>query len=57
MSIDKYHHGDLKETLIKNGVKLLNEGESKNFSMRKLSTMCDVSHAAPYKYFKSREEL
>ncbi|MGN0144831.1 MAG: TetR/AcrR family transcriptional regulator [Clostridium sp.] len=57
MNNDKYHHGDLKETLIKNGIKLLNEGGSKNFSMRKLAAMCNVSHAAPYNHFKSKEEL
>lgn len=57
MSNDKYHHGDLKETLIKNGIKLLNEVGSENFSLRKLAAMCDVSHAAPYKHFKSKEDL
>ena len=57
MSKDKYHHGDLKETLIKNGIKLLNEGGTANFSMRKLAARCNVSHAAPYKHFKSKEEI
>jgi AcrR family transcriptional regulator len=57
MSEDKYHHGDLKETLIKNGIKLLSEVGSENFSMRKLAAICNVSHAAPYKHFKSKEEL
>lgn len=57
MSEDKYHHGDLKETLIKNGIKLLNEVGSENFSMRKLAAVCNVSHTAPYKHFKNKEEL
>lgn len=57
MSIDKYHHDDLKETLIRNGIKLLNKEGHENFSMRKLATMCNVSHAAPYNNFKSKEEL
>lgn len=57
MSIDTYHHGDLKEELIKNGIKLLNEGGSENFSMRKLAALCNVSHTAPYKHFKSKEEI
>lgn len=57
MSNDKYHHGDLKETLIKNGIKLLNEVGSENFSLRKLAFICEVSHAAPYKHFKSKEDL
>ncbi len=57
MSLDKYHHGDLKEELIKKGIILLNEGGSKNFSMRKLAASCNVSHAAPYKHFKNKEEI
>lgn len=57
MSEDKYHHGDLKETLIKNGIKLLNEGGCDNFSMRKLASLCNVSHAAPYKHFKNKDEI
>ena len=57
MSEDKYHHGDLKEMLIKNGIKLLKESGCAGFSMRKLSAMCNVSHAAPYKHFKSKEEI
>ena len=57
MSLDKYHHGALKEELIKKGIKLLNEGGSKNFSMRKLASLCNVSHAAPYKHFKNKEEI
>ena len=57
MSEDKYHHGDLKETLIKNGIKLLNEVGSENFSLRRLAAICNVSHAAPYKHFKNKEDL
>lgn len=54
---DKYHHGDLKESLIKSGLKLLVEEGVKGFSLRKIAAMCNVSHAAPYKHFKSKEEL
>ncbi|WP_294372239.1 TetR/AcrR family transcriptional regulator [uncultured Clostridium sp.] len=54
---DKYHHGDLKETMIITGVKLLAQEGAEKFSLRKLASMCDVSHAAPYKHFKNKEEL
>lgn len=54
---DKYHHGDLKESLIKAGVKLLVEEGASGFSLRKVAAMCNVSHAAPYKHFKNKEEL
>ena len=54
---DKYHHGDLRESLIKMGLKLYNEEGAEKFSIRKVAALCNVSHAAPYKHFKSKEEL
>lgn len=57
MQTDTYHHGDLKESLIKMGLKLFNEEGIEKFSIRKVATLCNVSHAAPYKHFKSKEEL
>lgn len=54
---DSYHHGDLRESMIKMGAKLLAEDGTEKFSLRKLATMCNVSHAAPYKHFKNKEEL
>lgn len=54
---DKYHHGDLRESLIKIGLKLFNEEGAEKFSIRKVAAMCNVSHAAPYKHFKNKEEL
>lgn len=52
-----YHHGDLKECMIKTGIKLLAEEGAEKFSLRKLAAMCNVSHAAPYKHFKNKDEL
>jgi AcrR family transcriptional regulator len=57
MSKETYHHKDLKEALIQNGLVLLNEVGIKNFSLRKVASMCGVSHAAPYKHFKDKDEL
>lgn len=57
MEKENYHHGDLKEQLILNGLKLLNEQGVKAFSLRKVAAMCNVSHTAPYKHFKNKEEL
>lgn len=57
MQEDKYHHGDLRESLIKTGLKLYNEEGAEKFSLRKVATLCNVSHSAPYKHFKSKEEL
>lgn len=57
MTKETYHHGDLKECLIINGLKLLNEKGIEEFSIRKVAAMCNVSHTAPYKHFKNKEEL
>ncbi len=53
----KLNNGELKERLICNGLQHLNEVGYQNFSMRKVAIMCGVSHAAPYKHYKSKEEL
>ena len=57
MQVDKYHHGDLRESLIKMGLKLFNEEGAEKFSIRKVASLCNVSHTAPYRHFKSKEEL
>ncbi|MFW2489910.1 TetR/AcrR family transcriptional regulator [Clostridium chromiireducens] len=57
MQNDKYHHGDLRESLIRMGLKLYNEEGAEKFSIRKVAALCNVSHAAPYKHFKNKEEL
>jgi len=57
MKSDTYHHGDLRESLIEMGLKLFNEGGEENFTIRKVASLCNVSHTAPYRHFKSKEEL
>jgi AcrR family transcriptional regulator len=52
-----YHHGMLKEDMIATGLRLLNKEGYEAFSLRKVAALCHVSHAAPYKHFKSKEEL
>lgn len=53
----KYHHGDLKKELIHNGLLLLNKEGTDGFSLRKVASMCGVSHNAPYKHFKDKDAL
>lgn len=57
MSKEKYHHGDLKKEIIHKGLQLLNKEGYDAFSLRKVAVMCGVSHAAPYKHFKDKDEL
>lgn len=54
---DNYHHGNLREALIEAGIKLINEEGENNLSLRKVASLCGVSHAAPYAHFKDKEEL
>ena len=54
---DQYHHGNLRNSLIEAGIQLVNEQGVQHFSLRKVASLCNVSHAAPYSHFKSKEEL
>lgn len=57
MPSKKYHHGDLKNSLIRAGVETLsNEGVS-GLSLRKVAARAGVSHSAPYAHFKDRQAL
>lgn len=56
-SAEGYHHGDLRNALIREGLRMLNREGSAHFSLRKLSRELGVSHAAAYRHFKNREDL
>lgn len=57
MTNKPYHHGNLRNSLIEAGIKLINQEGTKQFSLRKVAVLCGVSHAAPYSHFKNKEEL
>lgn len=57
MSNKKYHHGNLEKALIETGIEFINSSGIQNLSLRKIAAQCGVSQAAPYSYFKSKEEL
>lgn len=57
MQKEHYHHGDLKKEMIIKGIQLLNEESYEDFSLRKIAARCGVSHSAPYKHFKNKEDL
>lgn len=57
MENKEYHHGNLRNALIEAGIQIIStEGETQ-FSLRKVASLCGVSHAAPYSHFKDKEEL
>lgn len=53
----KYHHGDLRETLINAALELVNESGAEKFSLADACRCAGVSTAAPYRHFKDREEV
>lgn len=53
----KYHHENLRQELINEGLKMLNDDGLELFSIRKLSLRLGVSHAATYRHFADKESL
>ena len=52
-----YHHGDLKNALIKAGVDILAKDGVSGLSLRKVALKAGVSHAAPYAHFADKQAL
>ncbi|MFG1947134.1 TetR/AcrR family transcriptional regulator [Nonomuraea sp. NPDC048826] len=53
----RYHHGDLRAGLIREGIALLAETGVAGFSVAKVAARAGVSSAAPYRHFPDREAL
>lgn len=56
-SKSNYHHGNLRETLIKQGLILLEKSQGTDFSMRELTRLIGVSANSVYRHFANKEEL
>jgi len=56
-SSSKYHHGDLKQALLKAAKRLVVEKGKDALSLRGIATEVGVSHMAPYAHFKNKSEL
>ena len=54
---DAYHHGDLREALLRASLALIEEGGVQALSLRKAARKAGVSSAAPYHHFANRTEL
>lgn len=52
-----YHHGNLKNTIIKTCHKLLQKKGATDFSLREVANLSGVSHAALYRHFQDKEEV
>lgn len=57
MPAKSYHHGDLKNALIKAGVELLSKEGVSGLSLRKVAQHVGVSHNAPYSHFPDKQSL
>jgi AcrR family transcriptional regulator len=57
MAPTAYHHGDLKNALIKAGVEILAREGLSGLSLRKVARLAGVSHAAPYAHFADKQSL
>ena len=57
MSKRGYHHGNLKQALIKATVELVMERGPQAFTLAETAKRAGVSTAAPYRHFRSKEDL
>jgi AcrR family transcriptional regulator len=53
----RYHHGDLRNALIRAGQALLAREGIAGLDMRKVARAAGVSHAAPYRHFADKQAL
>lgn len=52
-----YHHGNLREALLKAALRLISEVGPTSFTLREVARRAGVSHNAPYRHFRDRDEL
>jgi AcrR family transcriptional regulator len=52
-----YHHGDLRNSLLAGAETLLRQRGAAAISLREVAKLAGVSHAAPYRHFRDKEEL
>jgi AcrR family transcriptional regulator len=52
-----YHHGNLKQALLDASLDLIRKTGAGAFTMREVARRAGVSHNAPYRHFRDKEEL
>ncbi len=53
----KYHHGNLREVLVAEGAKLIDEKGVNGLTLRDIGDRAGVSRTAPYRHFSDKAEL
>lgn len=57
VSRDTYHHGDLRAALIESALEVIREAGAGGLKLREVARRAGVSHAAPYRHFRDKEDL
>src|SRR6266478_9781129 len=52
-----YHHGHLQEVLLDTAIQLISEVGPVGFTLREVARRAGVSHNAPYRHFRDRDDL
>ena len=52
-----YHHGNLRQALVDATLDLIVEKGPQGFTIAEAARRAEVSPAAPYRHFKSKEEI
>ena len=52
-----YHHGALKQALLNAAVELIADTGPRGFTLREVARRAGVSHNAPYRHFRDKNEL
>ncbi|MCU1337239.1 MAG: TetR family transcriptional regulator [Bryobacterales bacterium] len=52
-----YHHGNLREALLEAAIRLIAEVGPAGFTLREVARRAGVSHNAPYRHFRDRDDL
>lgn len=52
-----YHHGNLKKALLEASLDLIRKSGAEAFTLREVARRAGVSHNAPYRHFRNKEEL
>jgi AcrR family transcriptional regulator len=56
-AVRPYHHGNLKQGLLEAAVELIAETGPRGFTLREAARRAGVSHNAPYRHFRDRDDL
>jgi AcrR family transcriptional regulator len=56
-AVRPYHHGNLKPVLLQAAITLIAETGPLGFTLREVARRAGVSHNAPYRHFRDKDEL